>query len=298
MKKGIQIFEEKGLFYKAAEVRRLGGTFRFAEGPVWHPSGYLLFSDTPANCIYRMTEEGEVAVALENSGWNGKGGEWLSDMTGSNALALDKSGQLLICQHGNHAIALWDGIHFPEPLTNDFRQKPYNSPNDIAVRSDGAIYFTDPPYGLKNQVLHKTQFQSVGGLYCYRQGKTDLLSADLKYPNGLALSRDGKFLYLSSNHPDEPGFYRYTLTPKGGITERRILAKQNGDGMTVDIFDNVLLATDDGIMVLSPAGQRLALIPLSETPTNICTGPSSGHFFITARTAVFHLLLPALARQK
>ncbi len=287
------IFEETGACYKEAEVKQLGGKFEFTEGPVWHPSGYLLFSDTPANCIYRMMEDGETEVALEKSGWDGANEEWLSDQKGSNALAFDKSGQLLICQHGNHGIATWDGVNDPEMLIGEFQQKPFNSPNDIAVRSDGVIYFTDPPYGLKEQVLHKEKFQPVGGLYCYREGKIDLLSADLKYPNGLAFSKNEKYLYLGSNHPDEARLYRYTLTPKGGITERRILARQNGDGMVVDARDNILFATDEGILVLSPAGQKLALISLEETPTNICAGPVAGQFYITARSAVFHLVLPA-----
>lgn len=296
MRTKTEIFEEKGVSYEEAEVKQLGGQFEFTEGPVWHPSGYLLFSDTPANRIYRMSESGETEVFLEKSGWSGEGKELLSDQVGSNALAFDKTGQLLICQHGNHGIASWDGENDPELLISEFEQKPFNSPNDIAVRSDGVIYFTDPPYGLKDQVLHKERFQKVGGLYCYRNGKIDLLSADLKFPNGLAFSNDEKYLYLGSNHPDEPRFYRYTLTPKGGITERRILARQNGDGMVVDANGNILFATDEGILVLSPAGQRLALISLAETPTNICKGAVEEQFFITARTAVFQLLLPSLGK--
>ncbi len=291
MKKiNIELYDKTAEAYAGARVQQVAEGFKFTEGPYWHPEGYLLFSDTPANRIYRLAPEGDSQVYLEKSGWNGEGEEHLSDMTGSNAIAADDKGRLLICQHGNHAIAVHDGSG-TEMLTGSYGGRPYNSPNDIAVRSDGTVYFSDPPYGLKDQVLQPARFQPLAGLYRLRQGQVTLEGKELQYPNGLAFSPDEQYLYLSSNHPDEPRLWKYTLAADGTIVARKILAEINGDGMTVDDQGNILLATDEGICVISPEGKKIGLLPLPESPSNITWGKDRRTLYITARAFIFRVSL-------
>ncbi|MEO6313839.1 MAG: SMP-30/gluconolactonase/LRE family protein [Chitinophagaceae bacterium] len=264
--------------------------FKFTEGPVWHPEHFFLFSDTPANRIYKLTTTGILSVFLENSGLHHSAVDDLSDQVGSNGLAFDKSNNLLICQHGDHAIALLNKRKELEVLVSMYKGRPFNSPNDIIARSDGTIFFTDPPYGLSAQVLNVEKFQPRAGIYKYDFNKLELVGEELKYPNGLFFSADEKTLFVSSNHPDEKYILKYKSFSDGSIDYEGVFLDENADGMTTDKADNIYLATNEGILIVSTKGKRLGFIVLDETPSNLVWGGTDNEIlFVTARSAVYFI---------
>jgi gluconolactonase len=284
------IYDPHASYFSSWKVELIASGFQFTEGPVWHPGGYLLFSDIPANKIFRLDPGGSVTIYLEKSGFNDEDASHLSDMIGSNGLAWDKNNNLIICQHGNHAIACLDASKNLGALTDTYEGRPFNSPNDLAVSADGSIYFTDPPYGLKDQVVHPSLFQTDAGLYRYNNGNVTQLTNDLRYPNGVCFSPGEEFLYLGSNHPDEPYLWEYTLSAEGAIKERSVLIVQNADGIKTDDEGRLFLATDKGVLILSPRGKRLALIPLPESPSNLAWGGTdSSELYITARSGIYRI---------
>ena len=282
------IYDGDGALFLQLEAEKIGSGFQFTEGPVWHPDGFLLFSDTPANKIYQLIPGKPVTVYLDHSGFSGADNSLLSDQIGSNGLALDSEKQLIICQHGDHAIARLDKGKKINLLTAIYQGRPFNSPNDLVISKDGSIYFSDPPYGLKEQVLHPSVFQQHAGLYRYYKGETRLLSTDLRYPNGVCFSPGEEFLYNGSNHPDEPVIWRYTLSKEGEIIHQSVLIEQNADGIKTDKEGRIFMATDEGILIVSPAGGKLALIPLAETPTNLAWGREN-ELYVTARSSLYKI---------
>lgn len=278
--------------YNGIKVEKLATGFGFLEGPVWHPDNHLLFSDIPGNRIWQLFPSGEKKVYLENSGFTGNDTSALSDQVGSNGLALDKDKNLLICQHGNHAIAMLQKQGGQSVVTGKFEGKPFNSPNDIVVKSDGTLFFSDPPYGLKDRMLIPGLFQSHAGVYFYKNGTTTLLSEDFRYPNGVCFSPDERYLYVSSNHPDEPYLWRYELSAENEILHQTVLIQQNADGIKSDEEGKIYMCTDEGVLIVSPEGKKLVLIPVPETPANIAWGPSGNkELYCTARSSIYHINL-------
>lgn len=278
---------------KVNTIEKVATGFKFAEGPLWHPKGYLLFSDCITNTIWRMEENGDLAVFLNNAGFSGCCCGNLSNIVGPNGLALDKEQNLIICQQGDHAIAQLDPQRKLTVLVNRYKDKPLNSPNDIAIRSDGIIYFTDPPYGLKEQVLNSSSFQPFGGVYKLVNNTLKLISTDFVYPNGLCFSPGERYLYVSSNHESEPALMRYELSEEGDIVHRSVLAEINADGITIDRPGNIYACTDEGIKIVSPRGNIIMTIPVPEVPSNITwEGTNEHRLWITARTSVYSLPAP------
>jgi gluconolactonase len=286
--KHVTIYQEEAKALENAKIEMLASGFQFTEGPLWHPDGYLLFSDTPANNIYSLIPGEKPQVFLEKSGFTGDDRSMLSDQLGSNALAFDCNNNMVICQHGNHAIAILkeDTI---EPVAASFDGRPFNSPNDVVCGPDRAIYFTDPPYGLKEQILHPSVFQTKAGVYRYYEGETVLLASDLRYPNGICFSPSGEYMYVGSNHPDEPIIWEYSIH-EGRILNQSILIEQNADGIKTDNEGNLWMGTNEGILVVSQKGLKRALIPLAETPTNLAwAGNNYSELYVTARSAIFRI---------
>ena len=146
------------------QIETLANDCQFTEGPVWNEDGFYLFSDTPANVIYKMTQKGNKEIYLTNSGTHNINDPDLKpDQIGSNALAYDASGYLLICQHGSHDIARYDGSVLT-PIITSYNNKPFNSPNDLIIHNDRKIFFSDPPYGLKDTKLNPEKFQPLAGV--------------------------------------------------------------------------------------------------------------------------------------
>jgi len=267
------------------EVETLVDDCQFTEGPVYNKEGYYLFSDIPANTVYRLIPGSSKEVHIENSGTESPGAEDLNpDQAGSNALAYDSEGNLLVCRHGSHMIAKWDGQTL-QPFITHFQDKPFNSPNDIIVDARGRIFFSDPPYGLKDGKPNPEKFQPVAGVYCYDDGALTLICDKYQYPNGVCITPDGKELYICSNKPFEKFISVYDLET---LQFKKVLAEENSDGIKCDPHGNVYLCNKDGIIILSPEGKRMALIQLPTVPANCCWGGAEGKdLFITAREKVY-----------
>jgi gluconolactonase len=275
-----------GRINPAFTIEKLDDGCAFSEGPVWHPDGFYLYSDIPANAIFRIEPGGKKDVWLERSGCTHEDRGPLSEQTGSNGLAWGPDGALYICQHGNGAVGQWKHGRLQQFL-DGVGGRPFNSPNDIVVHGDGTVFFSDPPYGLKNAALNASIRQERAAFYAWRNGVLTAFCTDYQYPNGLCLSPDGETIYLCSNKP----FERFVTAYRTSTLERiGIAAEENSDGIKCDRAGNLYLCTKEGIVVLSPAGERLARIALETIPANCCWGGQGGNdLFVTARENLFLL---------
>lgn len=267
------------------EIETLSNNCLFTEGPVWNKEGYYLFSDTTANVVYKVAQGKDKEVFINNSGTNN-----LDDVDlkpgqgGSNALAYDANGELLVCQHGNHAIAKWDGETL-QPFITTYNERPFNSPNDLILHSDGRIYFSDPPYGLKEAQLNPLKFQPQAGVYCWNRGELQLICDQYRYPNGVCLSPDERFLYICSAKPFEAFISVYETATNQFV---KTFAEETSDGIECDRAGNVYLSNRAGVIILDREGKRMAVIELRTVPANICWGGESmNDLFVTARENIF-----------
>lgn len=266
-------------------IKRLTGDCLFTEGPVWNKEGYYLFSDTTANTVFKIVPGKKKEVFIEKSGTaTADDPELKPGQAGSNALAYRSNGGLLVCRHGSHDIALWNGKTL-EPFIERYEDKPLNSPNDLIIHRDGRIYFSDPPYGLKDSQLNPSRYQPLAGVYCWQEGMLQMICDRYQYPNGVCLSPDEKYLYICSNKPFEKFVSLYQT---GTNRFEKIFAEENSDGIDCDRRGNVYLCNKDGIIILDGEGKRRALISLPTIPSNICWGGKElNDLFITARQNIF-----------
>ena len=267
-----------------SKLETLSETCTFSEGPVWCGEGYYLFSDIPQNVIYKIQPGNRKETYHSPSGCTIDDKQLLSEQIGSNGLAFNSNGQLIICQHGNGAVALaTDDVL--QPLIKCKDGKRFNSPNDLAIHPDGTIFFSDPPYGLAEQKLNPEFAQPSAGIYCYRNNLLKLFCEAYQYPNGVCLSPDGNKLYTCSNKPFERFVLEYDVKTLGLI---RIVAKENGDGIKCDTNGNLYLCAKEGIVIIDNDGQRLGVLQLPAIAANCCWGGSKGtDLFITARQYIF-----------
>jgi gluconolactonase len=267
------------------EIQTLAGDCLFTEGPVWNTEGYYLFSDITANAVYKIIPGKNKEVFISHSGTEYESdGDVKPGQAGSNGLAYDRSGTLLVCRHGSHSIAKWEGNKF-QPFIFSYNNKPFNSPNDLIVDANGSVFFSDPPYGLKEGKLNPEKFQPLGGVYCFENGEARLICDKYQYPNGVCITPDGKELYICSNKPFEKFISVYAIET---LQFKRILAEENSDGIKCDRSGNVYLCNKDGIIILNNEGRRLGLVQLETIPANICWGGKNlKDLFITARENVF-----------
>jgi len=265
------------------KVEILANDCLFTEGPVWHKQGYYLFSDTPANVIYKLVPYGIKEVFLHNAGTsNGEDSDLNPDQMGSNGLAYANE-DLLICQHGNHAIARYAGGQLL-PYINSFEKRPFNSPNDLVLHEDMRLYFSDPPYGLKEGKLNPLKFQPVAGVYCWDNGDIQIVCNKYQYPNGVCLTHDQKHLFICSNKPFERFISMYDTSTN---QFEKIFAEENSDGIECDSNGYVYLCNKEGLIILDRYGKRSALIELPAIPSNLCWGGNDmKDLFITARQYV------------
>jgi gluconolactonase len=287
MHSSLRIFDNSIFEFIRAEfeIEHLVNDCKFTEGPVWHDEGHYLFSDITANTIYKLVPGRNREILVSFSGTEALLDEDLKpDQIGSNGLAWDNKGSLLVCRHGSHMVAKWNGKSL-EPFITSYKGKPFNSPNDIIVDERGRIFFSDPPYGLKDGKLNAGKFQPLGGVYCHDAGETTLVCDKYQYPNGVCLAPDGKSLYICSNKPFEKFISVYDLET---LAFQKILAEENSDGIKCDPHGNVYLSNKDGILILNSDGKRLALIKFPTIPANQCFGGAEKKdLFVTARENVF-----------
>lgn len=266
------------------KIEKLDAGCHFSEGPVWNEAGFYLFSDIPQNVICKIIPGKSKEVFIAQSGFTGDANDHLSEQVGSNGLAYDGRGNLLICQHGNGAVAQWNGSRV-EPFVASYNDKRFNSPNDIIVHRNGSVFFSDPPYGLKDQKLQLERCQPRAGIYCWKEGNVLLISQHYQYPNGVCLSPDGNSLFTCSNKPYENFVLEFDAATH---QYKRKVSDENGDGIKCDSTGNIYLCTKEGILIINREGKRLAKIELETIPANACWGGTNLHdLFITARQHIF-----------
>ena len=283
------------------QLEKLAGGFLFTEGPVWVPatattSGYLLFSDPNANTIYRWSADGQVSVFRTKSGYAGVDiGAY--HQPGSNGLTLDGKARLTINQHGNRRVIRVEPRGNITVLADRYDGKRLNSPNDLVYRSDGALYFTEPPFGLPNVFNDPRKELPYSGVYCVKDGMVKLVSTDLDAPNGLALSPDEKTLYVNNWNDKRKVILRYDVNADCSLSNGRLFFDMTDapgsdalDGLKVDQKGNVYSTGPGGLWILSPEGKQLGLIKGPEDPHNMAWGDDDGKtLYITALTGIYRL---------
>lgn len=278
-----------------AKIEVIGEGFAWCEGPVWVRDGkFLLFSDIPNNALMRWDSTSGAKLYLKPAGYTGKnsrGGE-----SGSNGLVLDRQGRLILCQHGDRRVARldssWDN---PQPkyvtLADRYEGKRLNSPNDAVVDSHGAIYFTDPPYGLEKNMDDPKKELSFQGVYRIGpDGTLTLLTKELERPNGIAISPDEKTLYVANSYEKRQIIMAFQLRERGTLGRNREffnareLAGKPGacDGMTVDAEGNLFATVPGGVAIFNPHGKQLGLLATGDRTANCEFGEDGSTLFICA----------------
>jgi gluconolactonase len=272
-----------------AELERLGTGFTFTEGPLWHPDGYLLFSDMPGDARRRWDEENGVQEVANPSN-KGNGMTW------------DLDGRLLVCEHVTSSVVRMDPDGKGggrEVLATHYDGKELNSPNDVVVKSDGAIYFTDPTYGrMPGFGIEREQDLDFQGVYRIPPGGGDLqlLIDDFVQPNGLCFTADEKTLYI--NDTDRAHIRAFDVQDDGTIANGRVVAEGIGsgdlaigdlvDGMKLDERGNIYVTGPGGVCVFDPEGSQLGTIEVPENVGNInWGGPDWNWLFIAASTSMY-----------
>jgi gluconolactonase len=274
-----------------AELERLGTGFTFTEGPIWNPAGYLLFSDMPGDVRRRWdAETGVTEVANPSNKGNG--------------MTLDNDGRLVVCEHVTSSVVRMDPDGTGsgrEVLATHYEGRELNSPNDVVVKSDGAIYFTDPTYGrMPGFGLEREQDLDFQGVYRIPPGGGDpqLLVDDFSQPNGLCFSTDESLLYI--NDTDRAHIRVFDVQPDGTIANSRVLAENIGsgsleigdlvDGMKLDERGNVWVTGPGGVLAFNPEGEHIGTIEVPENVGNLnWGGPDWNWLFIPASTSMYRI---------
>ncbi len=285
------------LIDKDSEIEVLTTGHQWTEGPVWIPSkggneGYLLFSDVPKNKMHKWSRKSGHSVFMDPSGYDGDNGE---REQGSNGLILDHEGRLLACDHGNRRIYRLESDGTKTTLADRYNGKRFNSPNDLVLRSNGDLYFTDPPYGLHDESKREIDFSGVYRLSS--DGTVTLMTKELQRPNGIALSPDEKTLYVAQSHRPAPIYQAYAIKENGSTdNEGRTLfnAKKFADagdpgmpdGMCVDVKGNLWATGPGGVLILTPEGKLLGRILLGKATANCAFGDDGTTLYITSSDRV------------
>ena len=277
-------------------LEKLAGGFQFTEGPVWHPDGYLLFSDPNANTIYRWSPEGSVSVFRTKSGYSGADiGRYRQP--GSNGLTLDRDGLLTINEHGNRRVTRLERTGKITVLADRYDGRRLNSPNDLVYRSDGSLYFTDPPFGLPETFDDPAKELPYSGVYRVANGVLTLLTKELSGPNGLAFSPDERHLYVGNWDLKRKVLMRYEVNADGTLGRGTVFHDFTRaaepvalDGIKVDAEGNVYVSAPGGVWILSPAGKALGRIVPPEHDANFTFGDADGRtLYLTASTGLYRL---------
>ena len=262
-----------------ARAKKLASDMKFTEGPVWLPKkGILVFSDIPNSVLMQWSEKGGLKEYRKSERSNGN--------------LLDLEGRLISCQHDGRNIVREEADGSLKVLLDRFESKRFNSPNDVAVKSDGTLWFTDPPWGLKNGTVGK----ELGGNWVYvldpKSGKLNLLTKELERPNGIAFSPDEKVLYIADTHGLKK-VRAFAVKQDNSIgREPLYLLDVRCDGMCVDRAGNIYTTSAGGIHVFNDEGKKLGVIPTNEQPANCAFGGEDYKtLFITARTSLYSVKL-------
>ncbi len=260
------------------EPEKLAGNFQFTEGPIWQADGSLIFSDIPANRMYRWTADGGAQVWREPTG-------------NSNGLTLDREGRLIACEHSGRRVSRTEADGSVVAIASHFNGGKLNSPNDVVVKSDGVVYFTDPPYGIQPEERE----QPVNGVYrILPDGTLELLVGDFDRPNGLAFSPDESILYID----DSPRRHvrAFDVQADGTLANSRIIADMDHpqpgspDGMKIDEEGHLYVTGATGVWVFEPNGELLGVVATPERPANCAWGDDDRKsLYITAQTSLYRV---------
>ena len=293
-----------------AAIEQVAEGFAWSEGPVWvreplaeadtaSEGGYLLFSDIPNNTIHKWSEAAGLKVFLRPAGymWSDPAGREL----GTNGLALDGDGRLVMCDHGNRAIVRLNAQNFTKTrLATTYGGRRFNSPNDLAVHSSGAIYFTDPSYGLEGLNASPVRELSANGVYRLSpEGDVTLATGDFTFPNGLAFSPDESILYIGQSDGERPIIRAYDVQPDGSLANGRLffdakpLSEQGRrgapDGMTVAADGTVFATGPGGVLVIAPDGTHLGTIQTGQATANCTFGDDGQTLYMTADSLLLRI---------
>lgn len=271
-------------------IRDLGGNFRWSEGPVWHPErGELYFSDVPENVIHTWNPKYGYREFMRPSGTTGATPAGRS--AGSNGLAFGKDGHLLICEHGDRRITRFVAGQGKQVVAERWNGKRFNSPNDLVLHSSGAIYFTDPIYGLKDGEKDPAREIDFCGIFrVMPDGRVDLIARDLERPNGIGLSPDENTLYVANSHRPRPVIMAYPLDGNGLAGAGRVFFEAGSlqgpgsqDGLKVDAMGNLWATGPGGLLIINPEGKLLGRVLARRSVANIGFGGSDGkEVYLTA----------------
>jgi gluconolactonase len=285
------------------KLYKLAEGFQFTEGPVWvKDGGYLLFSDPNANRIYRYDPAGNgtLSVFREHTGYEGADiAEY--GQPGSNGLTIDPQGRLAIAEHGRHRISRLDAITSTATATAlvaDYQGKRLNSPNDLVYRSDGTLFFSDPPFGLPRFFDDPRKELAWSGVYALNGHGLVLAAKDLTGPNGIAFSPDEKFLYVTNWDAKKKVVMRYEAQPDGTLRNGRVFFDMTNapgeealDGMKVDRAGNLFVSGPGGLWIISASGRHLGTVRGPKLAANFAWGDDGRTLYWTARSALYRMKL-------
>lgn len=275
-----------------AKVERLGGGFRWAEGPAWFADGrYALFTDLPNDRIMRWDEAtGVIGVFRQPSNQ-------------ANGMTRDLHGRLLVCEHGGRRVTRTEYDGSITVLADNFAGKPLNSPNDIVVKSDDSIWFTDPPFGLVSDYMGRQGTAELPAhVYCLTpDGVLHCVAESIEGPNGLAFSPDEKTLYLVESRARPRRIVAYTVDNQNQLSERRVLIDAGEglpDGIRIDVDGNLWCGWGalepglDGVRIFAPDGTPIGHIDLPERCANLCFGgPRRNRLLMASTTSLYSLFV-------
>jgi gluconolactonase len=273
-----------------ATIEVLASGMAWSEGPVWVKDGkYLLFSDIPNNSVMKWSEKDGLSLFLKPSGYTGIGP--YSREPGSNALILDAEGRLVSCEHGDRRVSVLTKGGGKRTLVDNYQGKRLNSPNDLVYKSNGDLYFTDPPYGLPSPDSPLREMDYCGVFRLSKSGVMTLLTKEMTRPNGLAFSPDEKTLYVANSDPDKAIWMAFPVNADGTLGNGKVFSDVTGmvkdhpglpDGMKVDSRGNLFAAGPGGIHVYAPDGKRLGRIDTGQRTANCNWGEDGSTLYMTA----------------
>jgi gluconolactonase len=303
----ISILDKEALklIDSTAAIEIIASGYKWSEGPLYVSNGdYLLFSDVPANCIYKWKEGQGASLYLAPSGYTGTAPK--EKEPGSNGLLIDKNGKLVLCQHGNRQIArMKSSLDDPKPefetIASVYEGKKFNSPNDAVYAKNGNLYLTDPPYGLDHGLRDSTKELSFQGVFCVKpDGKVQLVTDKVSYPNGIALSPDNKYLFISNSDNENKEWTKYELDKDGRVLKESVFyrvsaeeGKMNGspDGMKINGDGYIFASGPGGIWVFNPSGKVIARIYTGQPTSNCAFDASQKTLYMTCQAYVMRLKL-------
>jgi gluconolactonase len=277
-----------------AKVEQISTGYIFVEGPLWHKDGYLIFSDIPANRIYKLEANQKDSVFLEKSGYTGD--DEAEGELGSNGLAYNNLGKIIACQHGDRKIVKINPDKSLSVISDSYLGRRLNSPNDLVSNSEGVIFFTDPSWGLEKNSNKPKQEIPFNGVYRIEKGVTTCIDSTLTKPNGIALSPDEKTLYVSDINQI---WWKYSLDEKGNVKDKAVFfdatkIKDKGymDGIRVDKEGNVFGTGPGGVLIFNAEGKHLGTIAFPEIPANISFGDADNKtLYATCGTSIYKVKL-------